>query len=78
MEDDGHISLTDAGREVAQKILTRHTLLTQFLESCGVSQKTASADACKMEHVISDETFNAIKNHMSTYGTNKKTEEAKQ
>ena len=78
MEDDGHISLTDAGREVAQKILTRHTLLTQFLESCGVSQKTASADACKMEHVISDETFNAIKNHMSTYGTKKKTEEAKQ
>ena len=78
MEDDGHISLTDAGREVAQKILTRHTLLTQFLESCGVSQKTASADACKMEHVISDETFNAIKNHMGAYGNNTNTnEEAK-
>ena len=70
IEDDGHILLTDAGKEVAQKILARHTLLAQFLESCGVSPKTASADACKMEHVISDETFNAIKNHMGAYGNN--------
>ena len=78
MEDDGHILLTDEGREVAQKILTRHTLLTQFLENCGVSPQTASADACKMEHVISDETFNAIKNHMEAYGNNTNTnEEAK-
>ena len=78
MEGDGHILLTDAGREVAQKILSRHTLLTQFLQSCGVSSQTASADACKMEHVISDETFNAIKNHMGAYGNNTNTnEEAK-
>ena len=78
MEDDGHICLTEMGREVAQKILTRHTLLTQFLEKCGVSPQTASTDACKMEHVISDETFDAIKNHMGAYGNNTNTnEEAK-
>ena len=78
VEDDGHILLTDEGRQIAEKIMSRHTLLTRMLESLGVSRETAAADACKMEHVISDETFNAIKNHMSTYGTNKKTEEAKQ
>ncbi|MBQ7331081.1 MAG: metal-dependent transcriptional regulator [Oscillospiraceae bacterium] len=78
MEDDGHIVLTEEGRAVAQKILSRHTLLTQFLQSIGVDADTASADACKMEHVISDETFSAIKNHIEGYGSNKNTEEAKQ
>lgn len=78
MEDDGHILLTEAGKAVAEKILSRHTLLTQFLQSIGVDSETASADACKMEHVISDPTFEAIKNHILRYGTNKKTEEAKE
>ena len=78
MEDDGHIVLTEEGRVVARKILSRHTLLTQFLQSIGVDAETASADACKMEHVISDETFSAIKNHIEGYGSNKNTEEAKQ
>jgi len=78
MEDDGHIVLTEEGRAVAQKILSRHTLLTQFLQSIGVDADTASADACKMEHVISDETFSAIKNHIEGYGSNKNTEEAKE
>ena len=78
MEDDGHILLTEAGKTVAEKILSRHTLLTQFLQSIGVDSETASADACKMEHVISDPTFEAIKNHILRYGTNKKTEEAKE
>lgn len=70
IEDDGHIQLTDAGREVAEKILTRHTLLTELLVRLGVDREVASADACKMEHVISDETFDAIKNHMLQYGGN--------
>ncbi len=64
MEDDGHITLTPAGREVAEKIMARHTLLTDLLTSLGVSRETAASDACKMEHVISDETFEAIKNHI--------------
>lgn len=68
MEDDGHITLTPAGREIAEKILLRHTLLTEMLVRLGVDRETASADACKMEHVISDETFEAIKNHMEQYG----------
>lgn len=64
VDEDGHIHLTDSGTEVAQKILSRHALLTQMLLSLGVSPETASADACKMEHIISDETFEAIKTHM--------------
>ena len=66
IRDDGHIALTPEGRQIAQKILTRHTLLTQMLVHIGVSQETAAADACKMEHVISDETFEAIKNHIQS------------
>ena len=61
---DGHIQLTDSGRQVAEKILSRHKLLTDLLTLLGVSQETAAADACKMEHVISDETYEAIKKYM--------------
>ena len=64
INEDGHITLTPTGQEIAEKILTRHTLLTRMLVNLGVSQETATADACKMEHVISDETFEAIKNHV--------------
>ena len=71
VEDDGHITLTPAGKEVAEKIMARHTLLTDMLVSLGVSRDTAANDACKMEHVISDETFEAIKHHMEAYGSNK-------
>ena len=60
IDDDGYITLTQSGRETAQKILNRHTLLTKMLVSMGVSQEVAAADACKMEHLISDETFSAI------------------
>ena len=60
---DGLITLTDAGREVAEKIYERHTLLTKFLTSIGVDEKTASEDACKIEHAISDTSFEAIKRH---------------
>ncbi len=58
---DGYLGLTDAGREVAEKIYERHKILTAFLENAGVSIETATADACKIEHVISDESFDAIK-----------------
>ena len=70
VDEDGHIVLTDSGKAVAEKILSRHAILTELLVRLGVSRDTASADACKMEHVISDETFDAIKNHMMQYGGN--------
>ena len=65
VEKGGHIVLTDAGREVAEKIYNRHTLLSKFLISIGVDETVAAEDACKLEHHISDETFNAIKKHMN-------------
>ena len=58
---DGYLHLTDSGREVAQKILERHHLMTEFLVRIGVSRETAEADACRLEHAISDESFTAIK-----------------
>ena len=61
----GHLSLTEAGTEVAEKIYERHTLLTRYLRMLGVGAETAAEDACKLEHIISDESFNAIKNHVS-------------
>ena len=70
VDEDGHIALTDSGKAVAEKILSRHAILTELLVRLGVSRDTASADACKMEHIISDETFDAIKNHMLQYGGN--------
>jgi len=60
----GYISLTPIGRQIAQKIYDRHNLLTQFLVKLGVDEKTASDDACKMEHCISDTTFEALKKHI--------------
>ena len=61
VDEDGHLSLTDAGEEVAKKIYDRHTLLTQCLIKLGVDPETASEDACKVEHDISDKSFEAIK-----------------
>ena len=60
IEADGSIVLTDAGREIAEKIYARHTLITNFLISIGVDKETATEDACKMEHGISDASFEAI------------------
>ena len=65
---DGAITLTDAGVQVAEKIYERHTLLTRLLVQLGVSPETAAEDACKLEHAISDESFEAIKRHVETYG----------
>ena len=58
----GHIVLLSKGREVAEKMMERHMLLTKWLISIGVPEDIASDDACKVEHVISEETFTAIKN----------------
>lgn len=60
---DGYITLTDSGREIAERMYERHTLITRWLVSLGVPEQVASEDACKIEHVLSAETFIAIKKH---------------
>ena len=66
MDRDGSLTLTEEGLGVAKKIYERHTLLSDFLVRLGVDEKTASEDACKIEHDISDESFAAIKRHVKT------------
>jgi Mn-dependent DtxR family transcriptional regulator len=63
VDKDGFISLTEDGLAVAEKIFERHTLLTRFLVQLGVDPDTASEDACKIEHNISDASFKAIKRY---------------
>lgn len=67
MDNDSFIALTENGRAVAEKIYERHTLLTEYLIKLGVDEETAAADACKMEHDISDVTFEAIKAHFTRF-----------
>ena len=67
VDKDGFLYLTDEGREVAEKIYERHNVLTEMLIGIGVSPETAAEDACKMEHVISDESFEAIKKHAHAF-----------
>ena len=67
MDKDGTLTLTDTGFALAEKIYERHEILTNLLVRLGVSPETAAEDACKMEHVISDETFKAMKKHMHEY-----------
>lgn len=62
---DGHIILLPEGRKVAEKLYERHTVLTSALVALGVPDKIASEDACKIEHILSEETFEAIKNHQN-------------
>ncbi len=69
VEKDGYIRLTDKGLATAEKILDRHTILTQMLVRLGVDRETASNDACRIEHVVSDETFEAIRNHMLAHNS---------
>lgn len=64
IDSEGYITLTDSGYKVAQKVFERHTILTGVLEKIGVSPKTAQEDACKIEHIISDETFSRIKEYI--------------
>lgn len=61
MDSDGHITLLPAGEAIANKVYERHELLTRFFTRLGVSEETAAADACKVEHVLSQETFDCIK-----------------
>ena len=72
MDADGYLTLTEAGLEVASKIYERHSLLSSFLISLGVSEETADADACKLEHHISDESFAAIKQYVDETKENSK------
>lgn len=67
MDKDGFLTLTESGAAIAQKIYERHTVLSRMLMSLGVSKENATEDACKIEHVISDETFDAIKAHLDKY-----------
>ena len=67
MDEENYITLTQSGLEIAKKIYERHTLLTAMLVRLGVSQEVASQDACKMEHSISDESFEAIRRHVEQF-----------
>lgn len=67
VDDNGYITLTPEGEALAIKIYERHNILTQLFEKLGVSPETADSDACKIEHVISDETFERIKEHLLEY-----------
>lgn len=67
VDKDGSLTLTESGKAIAEKIFERHTILSQLLIRLGVSEETATADACKLEHAISDESFDAIKRHMAQY-----------
>ncbi len=64
VDENGYLHLTDTGYAIAEKIYLRHNLLTNFLVELGVDEQIASDDACKIEHHISDETYNAILRHM--------------
>ncbi|MEE1239229.1 MAG: metal-dependent transcriptional regulator [Acutalibacteraceae bacterium] len=67
MDKDGFITLTDEGKSTAEKIFERHTVISKMLISLGVDEETATEDACRIEHVISDKTFIAIKKHAEKY-----------
>lgn len=67
VDSNGEIRLLPPGMEIAQKVLEKHTLLTKFLMALGVSPETAAEDACRMEHVISAESFEAMKAHAEKY-----------
>ena len=64
VDENGHITLAPPGKKIAEMIYERHRILSQWLESLGVSRETASEDACRIEHVISEESLAAIKDHL--------------
>lgn len=72
MDSDGYITLTDSGREIAEMIYERHTLLTNWLIYLGVDKETAQDDACRMEHVISKKSFEAIIKHAASAAPSRK------
>ena len=63
LDAEGYISLSEAGKEIAEQLYERHTVLTSMLKNLGVDEKTAAEDACRIEHVISDKSFEAVKKH---------------
>lgn len=65
VDEDGYITLTDEGREMALKTYERHKVITDFLVGIGVPEDIASADACKLEHHLSDVSFEALKKHLN-------------
>ena len=67
MEKDGFLTLTESGLQIAKQIYERHTVLTAALLALGVDKEAAAEDACKIEHVISDKSFDAIKAHMKAF-----------
>ena len=68
VDPEGNLLLSDSGRAVAEKIYERHRVLTAMLMRLGIDEQTAAEDACKIEHDISDKTFEAIKRHVENYG----------
>ena len=67
IDEDNHITLTETGLEIAEKIYNRHIVLSKMLMALGVPEEIAVEDACRMEHTISDESFEAIKNHLEKH-----------
>ena len=74
MDESGFLTLTEAGHAVADRIYERHRLLTKWLMELGVSEENAAADACKIEHDLSDESFEKIKTHIKKHQAHKETE----
>ena len=68
VDENGKITLTEEGREIAERVYERHLLFTEWLMSMGISEKTAAEDACRMEHCLSEESFAAIKNYINKHG----------
>ena len=68
MNDDGFLVLTDLGRSTAEKIYERHNVMAAALIALGVDKETATEDACKIEHIISDKSLEAIRKHMKKHG----------
>ena len=68
-DSDGYLKLTAAGEVLAKRIYERHTVLARLFMNLGVDEATATEDACRIEHYISDKTFDAIKAHMKKYGS---------
>ena len=68
IDGQGYITLTPEGSKIAKKIYERHVVISELLMELGVDMKTAEEDACRIEHVISDKTFKALKKHRKEYG----------
>ena len=67
VDSDGHITLSPAGKQIAEQLYERHTVLSNTLMILGVDEETATADACRIEHVISEKSFDAVKKHYLHY-----------